>query len=102
ALVSSSCCWRPEVSQILFSVLIGAVGLERLAELVVARSNTQWALRHGGQEVGQGHYAVMVVLHSGLLAGVLVEVWLGHPPFIPALGWVMVALVVAAQGLRWW
>jgi methyltransferase len=25
-----------------------------------------------------------------------------HRPFIPALGWPMLAIVLAAQGLRWW
>ena len=25
-----------------------------------------------------------------------------HRPFIPALGWPMLAVVLAAQGLRWW
>jgi methyltransferase len=44
----------------------------------------------------------MVALHTGLLAGALLEVWLGGRPFLPALGWPMFALVLAAQGLRWW
>ncbi len=44
----------------------------------------------------------MVVLHSGFLAGALVEVIGLHRPFLPALGWPMLAIVVAAQGLRWW
>jgi methyltransferase len=44
----------------------------------------------------------MVILHTLLLVGCLVEViWL-HRPFLPALGWPMLAIVVAAQGLRWW
>jgi methyltransferase len=44
----------------------------------------------------------MVVLHTGLLAGALLEAGLADRPFIPALGWPMLALVVAAQALRWW
>ncbi len=42
----------------------------------------------------------MVVLHTGLLVACVVEAM--HRPFIAALGWPMLALVVAAQGLRWW
>ena len=39
-------------------------------------------------------------LHTGLLAGCLVEA--AHRPFIPALGWTMLAVVLLSQGLRWW
>lgn len=85
-----------------FTVLILAVGLERLAELVVSKRNAAWSFARGGVESGQRHYLVMVVLHTGFLVGILVEVWLRRPEFVPALGWTMLALVVAAQALRWW
>jgi methyltransferase len=85
-----------------FTVLIAVVGLERLAELVVSKRNAAWSFARGGVESGQRHYVVMVVLHSGLLIGALVEVWLRRPAFVPALGWTMLALVLAAQALRWW
>jgi methyltransferase len=85
-----------------FTVLIVAVGLERLAELVVSKRNAAWSFERGGVETGRRHYAVMVVLHSGFLVGALVEVWLREPEFVPALGWTMLALVLASQALRWW
>ena len=85
-----------------YALLIGAVALERLAELVVSQRNQAWSRAHGGVEFGARHYPVMVVLHTGLLAGCLVEAVALHRPFIPALGWPMLAIVVAAQGLRWW
>jgi methyltransferase len=85
-----------------YSVLIGLVALERLVELVVAKRNMQWSLARGGVETGFGHYPFMVVLHTGLLAGCLLEVWLAPRSFIPALGWPMLAIVVLAQALRWW
>jgi hypothetical protein len=37
------------------------------------RSNLDWSRQRGGVEVGARHYPVMVVLHTGLLAGCLVE-----------------------------
>jgi len=83
-------------------VLIAAVGIERLVEVVVAERNRRWSLDRGGFEVGTGHYPVMVVLHTALLAGCLLETAALHRPFIPALGISMLALVVAAQVLRWW
>ncbi len=86
----------------LYTALIVLVALERLAELVVSRRNATWSFNRGGVETGQRHYLVMVVLHTGLLVGALVEVWTRQPDFIPALGWPMLALVVASQALRWW
>ncbi|MDT4901577.1 MAG: methyltransferase, partial [Pseudonocardiales bacterium] len=59
-------------------------------------------LERGGRESGFAHYPFMVVLHTGLLAGCLLEVWLGHRSFQAALGWPMLALVVGSQALRWW
>ncbi|MFM9036019.1 MAG: isoprenylcysteine carboxyl methyltransferase family protein [Mycobacterium sp.] len=85
-----------------YVLLVVAVGAERLAELVVAQRNLAWSRDRGGVEFGAGHYPVMVVLHTGLLVGCLVEVFALHRPFIPALGWPMLAVVVAAQALRWW
>ncbi len=85
-----------------YVLLIALVGLERLAELVVAQRNLAWSRARGGVEVGLSHYPIMVVLHTGLLVGCLVEVFALDRPFIPALGWPMLAVVIAAQGLRWW
>jgi methyltransferase len=90
------------MSQALFTALVLAVGLERLAELVVSRRNAAWSVARGGVESGRGHYPAMVVLHTGLLVGALVEVWVADPPFLPWLGWPALALVLASQGLRWW
>jgi len=90
------------VSEVLFTVLIGAVALERLAELVVSKRNAAWSFERGGVETGQRHYFVMVVLHSGLLIGALVEVWVRRPDFVPALGFPMLVLVLGSQALRWW
>lgn len=89
-------------SQILFTMLVLAVALERLAELMVAKRNARWAFRRGGRESGLGHYPVMVALHTALLAGCLVEVWVSDRPFVPLLGWSMLVLALGSQGLRWW
>ena len=85
-----------------YALLIGAVGMERVAELVVSQRNLSWSRARGGIEFGARHYPVMVVLHTGLLAGCLVEVLALRRRFIGRLGWPMLAIVLAAQGLRWW
>ena len=90
------------MSELLVTLLVVAVALERLAELVVSNRNAAWSFERGGVETGQRHYLVMVVLHTGLLVGVLVEVWVRRPEFEPWLGWPMIALVLASQALRWW
>jgi methyltransferase len=85
-----------------YTALILLVGLERLAELVVSQRNLRWSRQRGGVETGAGHYPAMVILHSALLVGCLAEVWLLDRPFVPLLGWPMLAVVLAAQALRWW
>jgi len=82
--------------------LIVVVAFERLAELIVSQRHVTWALAHGGIETGKRHYPPMVALHSGLLIACLVEVHVADRPFIPALGWTALVLVVAANALRWW
>jgi len=85
-----------------YVLLIALVGLERLAELVVAQRNLAWSRARGGVEVGLSHYPIMVVLHTGLLVGCLVEVFALDRPFIPALGWPMLAVVIAAMAMSLW
>lgn len=85
-----------------YTLLILAVAAERLVELVVSKRHAAWALANGGREYGRGHYPYMVALHTALLAGCLAEVWLLDRPFLPVLGWTMLALVAASQALRWW
>lgn len=83
-----------------YTLLIALVAVERIAELVVSQRNLAWSRQHGSVEFGAGHYPAMVVLHTALLAGCLLEA--AHREFLPALGWPMLALVAAAQALRWW
>ncbi len=85
-----------------YTLLILAVALERVAELVVSKRNATWSMARGGVETGLSHYPFMVVLHTGLLVGCLVEVAVADRPFLPWLGWPMLVLVLASQALRWW
>ncbi|MCQ4045336.1 isoprenylcysteine carboxyl methyltransferase family protein [Streptantibioticus rubrisoli] len=85
-----------------YLLLVALVALERAVELVVARRNRRWTLARGGVEAGRRHYPFIVAAHSALLLACPIEVALGHRPFLPVLGWPMLALVVLAQCLRWW
>ncbi|MFD6244114.1 isoprenylcysteine carboxyl methyltransferase family protein [Streptomyces roseolus] len=85
-----------------YALLVFGVAAERVVELVVARRNTTWTFARAGVEHGGGHYPVMVFLHTALLVCCLLEPVLAHRPFLPALGWPMLALVLLSQALRWW
>lgn len=83
-----------------FTALIVLVAAERVLELVVSKRNLKWSIAQGGKEFGAGHYPVMVALHSGLLLGAVLEARRRRPR--PVLGAIMLAVVLAAQALRWW
>lgn len=85
-----------------FTILVVLVGLERLGELVVSKRNAAWSFERGGVESGFSHYPPMVLLHTGLLAGALLEAYLRDPDVPSALAWSMLLLVVLSQALRWW
>lgn len=89
-------------SAIFFSVIVGLIAIERLAELRVAKRNATWSMQRGGREYGASHYRPMVILHSVLLAGALAEVWIAKPPFYVGLAIAMGLLLIASQALRWW
>jgi methyltransferase len=87
---------------VIYYALLTVIIFERLAELVVSQRHATELLRRGGVEYGPGHFPVMVALHVALLAGCWVEPIALHRVFIPALAFPMLALVVAANTLRWW
>jgi methyltransferase len=89
-------------SQGWYTLLVAAVAAERIAELVVSGRHLAWARDRGGVETGSGHYPFMATVHTLLLASCVVEVQVADRPFLPWLGWPMLALVVGTQGLRWW
>lgn len=89
-------------SEAVFTVLVAAVALQRLAEVVLSQRNTAWLLARGGVETGQRHYPAMVALHTAFLLGVLVEVWVRRPDPVAALTVVALLALVVGQAVRWW
>ena len=90
------------MSVTVYLLLIGAVAIERLAELVVSARNAAWSFARGGTEHGRGHFPAMVALHSALLLACAGEVVWADRQFVPALGWPALAVALASQVLRWW
>ncbi|WP_422366846.1 isoprenylcysteine carboxyl methyltransferase family protein [Pelagibius sp.] len=81
---------------VLWAVLI-LVALQRLGELVYARRNTRRLLAEGGQEIGAGHYPLLVGLHTLWLLALLVFV----PADAPA-SWPLLGIFLVLQLLRLW
>ncbi len=85
-----------------YLVFLGLLSLERLFELAVSRRHLAWALEQGGKEFGGGHFKFMALLHTVFFFSCAGEVLLFERLFLPGLGVSMLALVVAAQALRYW
>ena len=85
-----------------FTGLALAVAVERVVELRVSARHLRWARARGGVEYGERHYPAMVAVHTLLLVGMVAEVVLAQRPFTPSLAVGALAVVTAAQGLRWW
>ncbi len=88
-------------TRVLFTVLVGIVALERLAELRLARGHARRLLARGGVEVGAGHYPWMVALHAAFLVSCVAEVWLLDRPFLPALAAAALLVLAIASALRY-
>lgn len=79
--------------------------VQRLSELVIAKRNTARLLAQGAVEHGAGHYPVMVAMHTGWIAALVVFGW-QNPVSLPWLA-VFVLLqvfrvwILATLGPRW-
>jgi methyltransferase len=85
-----------------YLALLGLLVLERLAELLLSRRNARRAFARGAVELGQGHYRVMVLVHTAFLVSCAAEVVLLARPFPSPWGWVALAGALLSQALRYW
>jgi methyltransferase len=89
-------------SRILYTALVAAVALMRLAELALSRRNIARLIGRGAVEVGHSLYPWMVAVHTGFLGSCVAEVWLLNRSLIPQLAAAMLGLLMVAAGIRWW
>ncbi len=85
----------------LLALVLSIVVVQRLSELVLAKRNYRWAMRHGGREYGADHYWLFVVLHSLWLVCITLE-FLILQPSVPTWWPILLALIMVAQVLRYW
>ncbi len=84
-----------------FYLLIGFVVLQRLLEVVYARSNEKVMRRQGAIEVGAEHYKWIVLLHVLFFVSLLLESWISGIEL--GSGWqIFLVIFVGAQLLRFW
>ena len=77
-------------------VILAAVTLQRAAELVVSRHNTQRLMARGAVEVAPGHYPLIVAVHAGWL----ISLWVFGSQQPVSIAFLVGYLVL--QGLRFW
>jgi len=77
-------------------IILALVTAQRLIELVIARNHTRRLLARGAQEVGAGHYPLIVALHAAWLASLWLLAW-DRSPYWPLIG-----LFIVLQALRLW
>ena len=77
-------------------VILAYVTLERLAELWLARRNTQRLLAQGAREHGAGHYPLIFAVHAAWI----VTLWVLAPGREPDMFWL--AMFVLLQFARFW
>jgi methyltransferase len=85
-----------------FTGLVVAVGAGRLIEMSISQRRRRGLRARGAAPVAERHFLAMVLLHTGILVGALVEAWLSARPLLPAVAAAALALVFGANLLRWW
>jgi methyltransferase len=80
---------------------VALVAVQRLFELVLARKNERRARARGAVERGEGHYLLIVALHTLWLVSTLVEGLLRGPE-LPAFWPAPLALFLLLQPVRYW
>jgi methyltransferase len=83
----------PSIAQI----VLGFVLLQRLAELYIARRNTERLLAAGAVEHGAHEYPLIVMMHAAFLAALLFTI-----PAHADVNWAWLAVYVVLQVLRVW
>ncbi len=80
---------------------VGTIAVQRLGELAWSKRNERRLRGRGAIEHGRSHYPVMVALHVGWLASMLLETRRPPTRLRPAR-LVAFGMFVAAQPLRYW
>ncbi|HKW56235.1 MAG TPA: isoprenylcysteine carboxylmethyltransferase family protein [Candidatus Acidoferrum sp.] len=90
------------VSVIAFVSLLAAVAVLRIVELQISRRHQREMAVRGAAKVKDPGFRWMALLHAAVLVGAAAEVVFLHRPFVLILAATMLAIFLAANGVRWW
>lgn len=88
------------VTEVLFTALVAAVAIQRLAEVRQSRRHERALVARGAREHARWQVPVLAALHTGWLVAVVMEVWWGASTFRPWLAITAGVVFVAGQALR--
>ena len=88
-------------TQIIFTVIVVAVILQRLWELRISKHHMAMLLAQGGQVQSENLLSWVKILQVSWWIAMLAEVWWLDRPFIPALAAIAFLLVIVGQILRY-
>jgi methyltransferase len=91
-----------DVTRIAYLALLAVVGLGRIVELKISRTNQKDMASRGAARVTEPHFQWMVIVHTAVLIGAAAEVVFLRRPLIPALAIPMTILFLLSNALRWW
>ncbi|ASK63376.1 hypothetical protein CFK37_15030 [Virgibacillus phasianinus] len=82
-------------------VFIGAVICQRLIELIIARRNESWMLRHGAEERGAEHHKWFVLVHASFFISMIAECLVRNNP-VESINYFLFAIFILTQLARIW
>jgi methyltransferase len=88
-------------SRWLFLLLVGLLGIQRLAEVGLSRRHERRLLERGGREHAPGQFRLMAAMHLAWFLAMPAEVFVLRRPFIPSLAAVAGLALLAGQALRY-
>ncbi len=90
------------ISLLAYLALLGALGTERIAELIISARNARWAFARGATESGTRHYPAMAAFHTLFILSCGAEAIIFGRAFPAVVGWIALGGALCAQGLRYW
>jgi methyltransferase len=85
-----------------YFAFLALVGCQRIAEVRISARNQKRMEQRGMKKVEEPNYPWVVALHTGLLIGAALEVWLLRRPLLPWLAISMGAIFLLSTALRVW
>jgi len=90
------------VTELRFWILVGLLGMERIAEMIWARINETKLRQTGYAESGEKHYAAIIALHLVYFAALVTEYHLRARQCVITVSPVALSVFLIAQCLRCW